>query len=212
MFPQNRHQWKTLLIALGVSKALAEQWADPFFEVVKVTSFNMGEVELDDYLSQILHESGHLTRMVENLNYTTPERIMEVWPRRFPTRESALPYVRNPQGLAEKVYGMRKDLGNTEPGDGWAHRGMGLPQITGKWNFTRVADIMGQDVSMMQYLLQQPRFILEASLAWWEDRIPDSVIDVPDRQRKLVQGGTLGVEETRRIARNARMSLETLSA
>ncbi len=59
---------------------------------------------------------------------TTPK----VWPSRFrptgPLNPSA--YAHNPQKLANEVHGRR--MGNTAPGDGFAYRGRGLLQLTGK--------------------------------------------------------------------------------
>lgn len=84
------------------------------------------------------HETGGTFGPVtENLNYTTPERIRAVWPKRFPTAQSAEPYVRNPRALAGIVYGNRSDLGNTSPEDGWLFRGRGLAQITGRANYAK---------------------------------------------------------------------------
>ena len=78
---------------------------------------------------------GDFEPVEENLNYTSVKRLRQVWPSRFKSDAAAKPYVKNPQGLAEKVYGGRADLGNTEPGDGWRYRGRNLPQLTGRGRY-----------------------------------------------------------------------------
>ena len=84
-------------------------------------------------LGQSHHESGGFKRTTEGLYYSTPERIQAVWPSRFPTVESAEPYAKNPQGLANKVYNGR--MGNEEgSNDGFAFAGKGFLQLTGKSN------------------------------------------------------------------------------
>lgn len=82
-----------------------------------------------------LAESGEFTVFEENLNYRAIT-LTKTWKTRFPTIESAQPYAHNPKKLAEKVYDNRKDLGNDQPGDGWALRGSGPIQNTGKLNMT----------------------------------------------------------------------------
>jgi putative chitinase len=87
-------------------------------------------------LATVFHETGGKMQPVEeNLNYTTAAQIKKTWPTRFPTVASAQPFVRNPRGLANKVYGGR--MGNNSQNDGWLYRGRGLPQITGKANYTK---------------------------------------------------------------------------
>lgn len=81
------------------------------------------------------HETGGSFEPVEeNLGYSA-ERLMQVWPSRFPSLIAARPYAGNPEKLANKVYGDR--MGNTAPGDGWKYRGRGLVQITGKANYEK---------------------------------------------------------------------------
>src|SRR5688572_4366542 len=81
------------------------------------------------FLAQIAVESGELTRLDENLNYTA-ERLMEVWPKRFPTLIAAVQYQRAPHKLANFVYANRLGNGPIESGDGWRFRGRGPKMIT----------------------------------------------------------------------------------
>lgn len=90
------------------------------------------------------HETGGaFGPRVENLNYTTAARIAAVWPKRF-TVASAAPYVRQPQKLANKVYGGR--LGNTAPNDGWTYRGRGPGQLTGRAHYEWFGRELGVDL------------------------------------------------------------------
>ncbi len=93
------------------------------------------------------HEPGAAMRPIaENLNYSSAARIRKVWPSRFKTEAAAKPYVRNPEKLANKVYGDRDGLVNDQPGDGWKYRGRGLAQITGKANYAKFSKLLDIDL------------------------------------------------------------------
>ncbi|PWL18811.1 chitinase [Falsochrobactrum shanghaiense] len=94
----------------------------------------------DEYTAYVLatafHETGgKMQPLRENMNYTTAAQIKKTWPSRFSTVAAAQPYVRNPQALANKVYGGR--MGNIGANDGWRFRGRGLVQITGRDNYKK---------------------------------------------------------------------------
>jgi putative chitinase len=185
-------EWNQILIRCKVKPTIAAVWSVVFADVIKAESFSQGDMELDDFLGQILHESHGLSQFCENLNYS-PERLCQVWSSRFPTLADARPYARNPEALANKVYGGR--MGNVEPGDGWRFRGRAPIQITGRANYAFVGDLMGQDLTVMPELLEQPRFALEACILWWEDRIPDSMLGDPEKVTKRVNGGLIGLAD-----------------
>lgn len=88
------------------------------------------------------HEVGSSMQPIsENLNYSSAGRIRDTWPTRFKSNAAAQPYVKNPQKLANFVYGGR--LGNDGANDGWTYRGRGFPQTTGKENYERSGKIVG---------------------------------------------------------------------
>ncbi len=197
-------EWREVLIQCNVKVITATAWAPVFADVVKDTSFSQGVDEIDDFLGQVLHESAGLTRLEENLSYSA-DRLCKVWPSRFHTIEEARPYERNPQALANFVYGGR--MGNVHPGDGWLYRGRGPIQLTGKDNYVFVGDLIGQDLAGIPDLMVQPRFALEATIAWWEDRIPDTMIGDVEKVTKRVNGGLIGLADREALTEAAREAL-----
>jgi len=184
-------EWNQILVACQVKPGTAARWAEIFASEIQPGTFSAGDSEIDDFLGQVLHESAMLERLEEGLNYSA-DRLMAVWPRRFPTQSDALPYVRNPEALANRVYGGR--LGNTEPEDGWRYRGRGLVQITGRDNYRATGQTLGIDLEADPDQLADPTIALRASIAWWEKNLPDSVMGNIAAVTKRVNGGTVGLE------------------
>src|SRR5574340_163266 len=98
----NAEQWRGVLLQLGVITLAADEWAPVFADEIP----RMGPRGTAHFVAQVLHESVGLQVLVENLNYSA-ERLCAVWPRRFPTVDRARPYARNPEALANHVYGGR---------------------------------------------------------------------------------------------------------
>ena len=191
-------QWADILTRCGVGSAEVSMWSPIFSEEIDDTTFSLGMVaELPDFLGNILHESLMLSRLEENLYYTRPERLMEVWPKRFPTLALARQYVRSPQKLADYVYGNR--LGNVN-GDGWTYRGSGLIMVTGRYNFQLVEDATGLPVVSQPDMLRSPGTALEVAVAWWEAQVPDSAMGNRVRVRRVVNGGDIGLRDTTRLS------------
>lgn len=129
--------------------------------------------EMAMFLSQIAEETGNFTRMEENLNYTTVRRMQQVWPSRFRDNpELARRLIAGgPEAIANSVYNRPKDLGNTEPGDGWKYRGRGYMQLTGKGNYAAFARRTGIDVVNNPDLVNKdPRVNAAATVDYWLNR------------------------------------------
>ena len=198
-------QWATILMACGCDTVVANNWAPVFVATVKPTTFSAGDADIADFLGNVLHESGMLKRFEENLMYSSPQRLMAVWPTRFKTVQAAQPYVNNPKALANLVYGGRG--GNYLPDDGWTFRGRGPIQITFRGNYERIGKLVGQDLTSVPDLAAQPHFGLEICIAWWEDKIPDSMLGETTAIRQRVNGGTLGLDDVKLITGRAKAAL-----
>ncbi len=118
-------------------------------------------VRMAAFIAQVGHESGQLTRMVENLNYSA-DRLQAVWPNRFDVALAAQ-VARKPEQIANIVYGGR--MGNTLPGDGWKYRGRGLIQLTGANNYRAAGAALGLDMINHPELVEQPE--TAALVAGW---------------------------------------------
>jgi putative chitinase len=127
-------------------------------------------LRLTHFLAQTAHETNGYTIVTENLRYTA-KRIREVWPSRFAGAAGAaraMLCANKPERLAEAVYGGR--MGNTERGDGYAYRGCGFLQTTGRDNYRRIGDLLGVDLERDPQLLENPAISLRAALAEWQEQ------------------------------------------
>lgn len=157
-------------------------------------------------LAQSSVETAGFTRLTENLNYTA-ERIRAVWPSRFPTVASAQPFARNPEALAEKVYGGR--FGNLSDGDGWKYRGRGTKQTTFRDNYAEVQLVTGLNVLADPDQLADPDKGLRAGCVYWEAKGCNAIADRDDIDAltKRVNGGLNGIVDRKAALARAKSIL-----
>ena len=140
--------------------------ADVFVPVLD-TAMNrfqiIGTIRIAAFVAQVGHESGQLTRLVENLNYSA-DALRKTWPSRF-NSELANSVARKPEQIANIAYGNR--MGNTAPGDGWKYRGRGLIQITGKDNYRACGEALGMDLIVLPQLLEKPQHACMSAAWFW---------------------------------------------
>jgi putative chitinase len=126
------------------------------------------QLRLVHFLAQTAHESGGFTITREATNWTA-EQMCALWPTRFKTRldPRILKCRGDAEALANLAYSGRKDLGNVEDDDGWAYRGGGFLQITGRACYHEAGVALGIDLEGMPELIEDPVISLNAALWVW---------------------------------------------
>jgi putative chitinase len=121
------------------------------------------------FLSQIGHESGHL------------KYLKEIW---GPTP-------------AQLRYEGRKDLGNTQTGDGSKYRGRGLIQVTGRSNYEQVGKALGLPLIDHPELLETPENAARSAAWFWKSRGLNALADAGDFEliTRRINGGLNGYAE-----------------
>ena len=185
-----------ILLAMGVRPETAGLFAPHLFDAA--TKWEVSVAALPMFLAQLAHESALFERTVENLNYTTVAQIRKTWPRRFPSNASAAPYVRNPQRLANEVYGNR--LGNSGPasGDGWKYRGRGF-QVTGLANYAAAEDALGLPLLESPELLEEPAHAAAAAGWYWNFHDLNRYAGDVEECTRIINGGRNGIDDRRRL-------------
>ena len=150
----------------------------------------VGAKRIAAFIAQVGHESGQLTRLVENLNYSA-DALRKTWPSRFDV-ELARAVARKPEQIANIAYGNR--MGNTAPGDGWKHRGRGLIQITGKNNYRACGEALSLDLIAQPDLLEKPQHACMSAAWFWATNGLNTLADAGklDAITQRINGGQNG--------------------
>jgi len=151
------------------------------------------------FLAQAAHESGDFKIINENLNYSA-DGLQKIFHKYFPTPEEAAAYARQPEKIANKVYGNRMGNGDEASGDGYKYHGRGFIQLTGKENYASFTKAIGEDCVAHPELVGT-KYPL-ASAAWFWNKNGLSAIadggpteEVVTKITKRVNGGTIGLPD-----------------
>lgn len=164
------------------------------------------------FISQGAHESRDFTALEENLNYSE-KALNSVFGRYFgPGKRNAAEYARNPEKIANYVYmdEFRKSpLGNTQPGDGWAFRGRGIKQLTGRSNYTAFAKDYGMTAEEAAAWCETKEGALASALWFWSKNNLNAIADTGDVRAltKRINGGDIGLEDRQRRYNDCMMAL-----
>jgi putative chitinase len=183
---------------MSLSNALQTLGIDPKWEEPLQAAFNKYDINTPKrqaaFIGQCAHESANFKVLQENLNYSA-EGLMKTWPSRFPTKEVADQYARNPAKIAGKVYNGR--LGNTSEEEASKYLGRGLIQLTGKENYERCGLAIGVDLLSNPDLLLDPRYAAMSAGWFWNKKGLNELADAQEHGQitKRINGGTLGLDD-----------------
>ena len=156
-------------------------------------------LRLAHFLAQCGHESGGFRLTKENLNYSA-KGLNGTFKKYFPTLDSAVPYERKPEKIANKVYGGRMGNGPESSGDGSKFCGRGYIQLTGKDNYTAFGKSINEDMSANPDKVASSYALLSA--AWFFNKnglhkMADggAGVDTVKAITKRVNGGYIGIDD-----------------
>jgi putative chitinase len=152
------------------------------------------------FFGQTAHETGGFKAFSENLNYNAAG-LMSIFRKYFPDQATANRYARQPEKIANRVYGGRMGNGPEASGDGWRYRGRGALQLTGKDNYAAFAkycnrpDVMSNpDIVATELAFESAMFFFEKNKLWaiCDQGITDAAILA---LTKRINGGTHGLAD-----------------
>ncbi|WP_133501049.1 XVIPCD domain-containing protein [Cognatilysobacter terrigena] len=174
--------------------------------------------ELANFMGQMQVECGGFRRMEESTHYSA-ERLLEVFgPHRdrkghwhdgrngLTTIDEARAITQGgDRAIANAVYGGTwgaRNLGNTEPDDGWRFRGRGYVQLTGRDHYESMGRRLGVDLVGHPELAADRDIAARIAITYWNDRVrPNGHQFDVDRATQDINGGSNGLDARREAAR-----------
>ncbi|MBO5387618.1 MAG: hypothetical protein J6A59_05690 [Lachnospiraceae bacterium] len=108
-----------------------------------------------------------------------------------------------------KKYEGRKDLGNTQKGDGMRFKGRGLIQITGRANYTELSNDVGINFVSQPLLLSLPEYAVMSACWFWDKRKLNKYADAGEFKEitRRINGGYNGLEDREKLYHNCKRML-----
>ena len=163
--------------------------------------FKLNKNRAAHFFAQCAHESGNFKAFSENLNYGA-KGLRGIFRKYFPTDALAKAYERQPAKIANRVYANRMGNGDEASGEGFAYKGRGPLQLTGKNNYRAFGKYIGRE----QEILDNPDLVatelgFESALWFFDANKLWSICDqgINDAAilalTKRINGGTHGLDD-----------------
>lgn len=185
---------------------ISDDLVDPLNETFERFGINTVQRQAA-FIGQCGHESGNFRTLQENLNYKTTALRALFGKHRITDeqcealgRNDAISQKADQNAIADVIYGGdfgRKNLGNTEEGDGSKFKGRGFIQLTGRALYTKAGEALGEDFANNPDLVSTPRYAMLTAGWFWSTKGCNELADSGDwaALTKRINGGTIGLED-----------------
>ena len=176
---------KRLLQRLGVTSVRADKYISDLNTILPEHYID-NPLRIAHFLAQVLHESLRMRVVEENLKYSA-ERLLEVFPKYF-TPQQAQSYAYNPRMIGSRVYAGRMGNGDEASQDGYQYRGRGLIQLTGKRNYQKFSQWIGDDAVTYSDLVAG-KYAVHSAVYYWVSNNLNTPADMEPRRRQGLSSG-----------------------
>lgn len=155
------------------------------------------------FFAQTAHETGEYKSFSENLNYSA-DGLKKIFGKYFPDKLNES-YAKQPEKIANRVYGNRMGNGDENSGDGFKFRGRGALQTTGKNNYLALSNHLKKPEIMINPDLVSTDYAFESAMFFFESNKLWSICDqgVNDASilalTKRINGGTNGLDHRKAL-------------
>ena len=172
-----------------------DQWCDALNKLLPDYGIDTPQ-RVAAFLAQCAHESGNFVFLKENLNYKWAS-LRKVFPKYFPTDELAQAYEKQPERIANRIYGSRMGNGDEASGDGYRYCGRGLIQLTGRNNYDAFAESIETPVEEIPAYLETFEGAVQSACWFWETNNLNQFADTDDikTMTRRINGGFIGLED-----------------
>ena len=172
-----------------------DQWCDALNKLLPDYGIDTPQ-RVAAFLAQCAHESGNFVFLKENLNYKWAS-LRKVFPKYFPTDELAQAYEKQPERIANRIYGSRMGNSDEASGDGYRYCGRGLIQLTGRNNYDAFAESIETPVEEIPAYLETFEGAVQSACWFWETNNLNQFADTDDikTMTRRINGGFIGLED-----------------
>lgn len=186
-------------------------WAEAMLPAMREREINTPR-RIGAFVATCMVESAGFSKLFEDLRYR-PETLLRMWPSHFTPAQAyqwgqSGAHVADVQAIANAAYGNR--MGNLSPGDGWAFRGRGIVQLTGRAEYRAAGAALGLPLEARPDLAVQPPVAARIAAWYWATHGCNAMADRGDiaSWRAAVNGGENGLGEAEVIYQHAERAMQ----